>query len=185
MGIGSIKCWIWAIWQFSDTYYNGQITTQCPSSDCSGYNLWRIDELLQVIKSKVEARKLSEGVKIGDMRGSDTTYRRNPLSTASALMARDSSSGYCVYYKAEHYSTSYEKMDNVLAQREVLKKEGRCFLCLSNGRHVSQCTTDRQCREVNRWLIFYKSLTGLREHTKLASHGNQTADLSLMVMKCV
>ena len=53
----------------------------------------------------------------------------------------------CVYCRGEHYSTSYEKINTVPDRTEVLKKEGCCFLCLSNGHHASQCTSNKCCRK--------------------------------------
>ena len=56
----------------------------------------------------------------------------------------------CVYCKGEHYSASCEKVKEVATRKDVLRKEGRCFLCLTNGHRVSNCSSPRRCRRCGR-----------------------------------
>lgn len=56
----------------------------------------------------------------------------------------------CVYYKAEHFSASCEKVNTASAKVAVLKREGRCFLCLSSGHRASECSVNRRCRMCGR-----------------------------------
>lgn len=37
-------------------------------------------------------------------------------------------------------------VQDIRARAEVLRKEGRCFLCLSKGHCIYQCTSSRKCR---------------------------------------
>ena len=115
--------------------------------------VWDVEELLQVIKREVEAREISEGVKIHETKNIDSNKRNFP-PTASALVVRDSrSSGTkkcCVYCKGDHYSASCERVNSRVNRREVLMKEGRCFLCLSSGHRANQCNSTRRCRKCNR-----------------------------------
>ena len=72
-------------------------------------DVWHMDELLRVVKEEVEARDLSDSMKICESRGPDNPPRRLILPTASALLIRDSNTNrkpQCVYCKAEHYSAS-------------------------------------------------------------------------------
>lgn len=56
----------------------------------------------------------------------------------------------CVYCKAEHFSASCEKVNSceqvntVSTRMAVLKREGRCFLCLSSGHRVSEFSVNRR-----------------------------------------
>ena len=38
----------------------------------------------------------------------------------------------------------------LIPRKELLKKKGRCFLCLSNGHRVSHCTSNKRCRKCGR-----------------------------------
>ena len=45
---------------------------------------------------------------------------------------------------------SCEKINTIPARVAVLKREGCCFLCLSNGHRVSECSVNRRCRKCRR-----------------------------------
>ena len=115
-------------------------------------DVWDMDELLQVIKSEVEARELSEGIKVCELKKSEGANRRPPIPTASALVVREDNPSRikCVYCRGDHYSASCEKINAVSARKKILKKEGRCFLCLSNGHRVSHCSSNKRCRKCGR-----------------------------------
>ena len=115
-------------------------------------DVWDMDELLQVIKSEVEARELSKGIKVCELKKSEGVNRRPPIPTASALVVREDNPSRikCVYCRGDHYSASCEKINVVPARKEILKKEGRCFLCLSNGHRVSHCSSNKRCRKCGR-----------------------------------
>jgi len=55
----------------------------------------------------------------------------------------------CAYCKEEHYSAACLKFSTPEARKEILMKEGRCFLCLETGHRVSQCSSVRRCRKCN------------------------------------
>lgn len=111
-----------------------------------------MDELLEVIKNEVEARELSESMKIFDSKPLDHQKRLPPPTAAALLVQEDKSKRkmQCVYCKAEHFSASCEKVKTVPARVVVLKREGRCFLCLSSGHRVAECSVNRRCRKCGR-----------------------------------
>ena len=80
-----------------------------------------------MIKSEVEARELSEGIKISDSKNTETP-RKGTLPT-TAFITRDGGSNErgCVYCKADHYSASCPKISEVAKCRNSMKKE--CFFC--------------------------------------------------------
>ena len=54
----------------------------------SARDVWEVDELLHVMKSKVEAREISETVAATDSKQPDTS-RRSIQTTASALVVTE------------------------------------------------------------------------------------------------
>ena len=67
-----------------------------------------------------------------------------------ALLIRHANSNrkpQCVYCKAEHYSASCETVNTVPARIEILKKGGRCFICLASGHRAAQCNSSKRCRK--------------------------------------
>ncbi|XP_065909767.1 uncharacterized protein [Dysidea avara] len=115
-------------------------------------DVWVVDELLEVIKNEVEAREMSESMKFFDTRNMDQQKRLPPPTAASLLVQEDKSKRkvQCIFCKAEHYSASCEKINTISGRVAVLKREGRCFLCLSNGHRVSECSVNRRCRKCGR-----------------------------------
>ena len=107
--------------------------------------VWEVEEMLTVIKSEVEAREISDTVKVTEQK--QVTPRRVPPPTASALLVIEGGGSKisCVYCKGEHYSAACEKVKEPVAQADSLRKDGRCFLCLGKGHKVVQCTSTRRC----------------------------------------
>ena len=116
---------------------------------------WEIQELLEVIKAEVEAREISETIRINEKRPTDTFVNRrfNPPSAAALVSQnRHGNNGgiKCVFCKESHYSASCTKVQDVQVRKDTLRREGRCFACLSVGHKVGQCTSSRRCRNCNR-----------------------------------
>ena len=111
-------------------------------------DVWDVNELLHVIKGEVEAHELSDTVKVHDWRGQEAPTRRTVFpSTATPLVTENLPHKIqCVYCRANHYFAVCDKLTTCQLQRDILLREGHCFLCLSVGYHASQCSTSRRCR---------------------------------------
>ena len=112
-------------------------------------DVWKVEELLTVIKAKVEVREISNTVKVTEQK--PITPRRGTQPTASAFVVTEGGNNKvsCVYCKAKHFSASCEAITDVIARLDILHKKGRCFLCLSRGHRVSNCTSTQRCRKCN------------------------------------
>ena len=119
-------------------------------------SVWKIDGILEIIKQEVEAREMSEGVKVQEERSSKQTgfqQPRNPKhsTTSSFLIAKReqmnrTTQTRCVYCNELHYSASCEKVVNPRDRRNILIEAKRCFKCLFPGHQVKDCTNSRNCR---------------------------------------
>ena len=113
-------------------------------------DVWKAGELLQVIKCEVEACELSDTVRVSEGRtellpGTGRQYRG---ITSSFLVREQGPRGRsCLYCKGEHLLASCEVVKDVPARREVLKKDGRCFVCLAMGHHARQCHSAKRCHK--------------------------------------
>ena len=77
--------------------------------------------------------------------------RFNPPSAAAlTAQARPGGGVTCIFCKEGHYSASCTKVQDVQLRKELLRRERRCFSCLSVGHKVSHCTSSRRCRNCNR-----------------------------------
>ena len=75
--------------------------------------VWKIDNLLGVIKQEVEAREACEGTRLKPHVRQNTTPHTNH-STASTFVTNGVGI-QCVYCKGQHYSASCDKVQDVKA----------------------------------------------------------------------
>lgn len=116
-------------------------------------DMWNIKELLQIMKGEVEAREISDGMKANERRSTEPNQRGFNLGTASSLVTRDQGSGKeknCVFCGENHYSASCEKISEIAGHKDSLKRDGRCFVCLSKEHWAAQCHSTKRCHKCNK-----------------------------------
>ena len=117
-------------------------------------DVWEINELLKVIQAEVEAREMSDTMKIQKRKGTETTFtpkRGFSPGTANSLFARsgDGSGIRCAFCNGEHYSeTKFRK--EIQTRKNILIRDKRCFWCLSVGHRANQCPRKKKCRVCDR-----------------------------------
>ena len=118
-------------------------------------SVWQIEGLLETIKEEVEAREISESVRITEDRNpKPSMYPNKPLrySTANSLVTRNDfttrrpSQLRCVYCSGPHYSASCERVTSPSDRRNALIDSKRCFKCLSTEHKLKKCKVQRNCR---------------------------------------
>ena len=123
--------------------------------------IWSMNELLELLEREVEAREIGEAAKVSETTSQARSHASNPnnwnqntRSTASVLFnesERRNSNIRCVYCKGEHYSASCNKVEDINDRKQMLKTQGRCFLCLRPNHRVRNCNnTTRNCRRCNK-----------------------------------
>ena len=110
---------------------------------CTTQDVWKIDALLDIILKEVEARELSDSVKVSDP---DPRKPRTPSAQALATQGVPGKSITCVYCREHHYSASCDRITNPNERKEVLKRDRRCFVCLGKNHRSAQCDPKRRCR---------------------------------------
>ena len=71
-------------------------------------------------------------------------YWKGPPS-ASSLFFKSDTKPTCTYYKQPHASNSCETVSNVQARRDILKKAGRCYVCLRKDHLSRECKSNVKC----------------------------------------
>ena len=89
-------------------------------------DIQEIDELLQVLRTEVEAREISDRVKVTEIRNpfppsQQPSQQKSTQSTASALVARETGSHnvFCAYCKENHYLASCGKVTRSSEHRDI------------------------------------------------------------------
>ena len=116
-------------------------------------DVWEIGALLDVIQREVEAREISDNVKVtSDNRKPPVLTRDKLPPSANTLMAQGSGTTpvnkglQCVYCAGNHYSASCDHVTDTNARKEILKRDRRCFVCLRRGHRNDQCQQNKSCR---------------------------------------
>ena len=118
-------------------------------------SVWQIEGLLETIKEEVEAREISESVRITEDRNpKPSMYPNKPprYSTANSLVTRNDFTTRrppqlrCVYCSGPHYSASCERVTSPSDRRNALIDSKRCFKCLSTEHKLKECKVQRNCR---------------------------------------
>ena len=115
-------------------------------------SVWKIEELLNVIKVEVEAReasemtmaKTSEGGK-SQSPGRESKFR-NQTPTANSLVSQQGGSFKikCAYCQNEHYSASCGVVRDTAQRRGILERDKRCFNCLRFDHDAKDCTNPKK-----------------------------------------
>ncbi|CAB3999470.1 Hypothetical predicted protein [Paramuricea clavata] len=87
---------------------------------------WFLDKLMTIFQQELEAR---ERANLQCLPSSNSSYQRNKPATATALFEglHDTT---CSYGQGQHLSANCKIVTNVAARRDILKRSGRCFVCL-------------------------------------------------------
>ena len=106
---------------------------------------WNLDELLKVFKTEVEAR---ERCHLMATTPSTTPERRPPKPTpisAATLLSPETHRITCTFCKNEHRSVDCDIVTSIRERREIVKKQGRCFICLKRAHIAKNCDSKRFC----------------------------------------
>ena len=107
---------------------------------------WSVASLLTAIEQEVTARERS-GMNVANQ---PTQHRdvRPSIATAMALMSGNPSSSQpvCCYCSHPHKSIDCESVVQAGARKQILKKSGRCFICLKKGHLSRECRSTGRCR---------------------------------------
>ena len=80
----------------------------------------------------------------------DPPFRRNKQHwkgppSASSLFSKSDSKPTCTYCKQPHSSNNCETVSNAQARRDILKKNGRCYVCLRKDHLSRECKSNVKC----------------------------------------
>ena len=117
-------------------------------------SVWKMDGILEITKQKVEAREISEGVKVQEERKQNMfqqlRHPKHPTTSSFFIGKRDQMSNTsqtrCVYCDDLHYSAFCTKVVDPRDRRNILIEAKRCFKCLYPDHNVKDCTSSKGCR---------------------------------------
>ena len=108
---------------------------------------WSMDKLMTLFRQELEAREranlqLPSPPKSGN--------QRNRLPSAAALHAAGQHDTTCSYCQGKHLSANCKTVTNVVARKDILKRSGRCFVCLKKNHISRECQSNNKCFKCGR-----------------------------------
>ena len=122
---------------------------------------WDLDRILEVFRSELEARELADGNNVNTVDQSSNKFPRGKgrkeVPTDAALLTKESKPT-CTYCRMDHASNDCKTVTNIAARKELLKRAGRCFICLKRNHISKDCTSRMKCLKC-----------GLRHHVSICT----------------
>ena len=111
---------------------------------------WKMDELMKVLKQEIESRELCNFVAKSTDKTDRWSKRDTGAFTAQSLVTGTKDDyNACVYCGKGHLSWKCNNVTDVESRKHMLRKQGRCFLCLRT-KHVARfCSSKYRCVKCN------------------------------------
>ena len=75
------------------------------------------------------------------------SYAKQGTASALLLGGKQKTVMVCTYCRQPDASENCQVFNTVQARKEVLKRNGNCFVCLRKGHHYRDCHSGAKCRE--------------------------------------
>ena len=118
---------------------------------------WELDRMMKIFERELDARERSAGVMTS--MNPRRSFQR-VLPTATALVTE--SLGTCVYCRQPHLSLHCETVVSPEQRKQILRRSGRCFVCLRRNHTCKNCRSTMNCA----------SCKG-RHHTSICQNGRR------------
>ena len=124
-------------------------------SRCIDKQEWDLDVILRAFDSEIEARERCELIGKNSSEPAITPVKsnfgrfvkgRSAPSTASALVTQSGEKSVsCTYCRQKHPSARCTTITDTRARRNLLKQQGRCFICLRRSHLARNCPSNSTC----------------------------------------
>ena len=117
-----------------------------------------LDALLKEVEQEIEARERAQATQATPNQQPKKPYRESQHTAATLLTGNSSAS--CCYCQQTHSADNCTVVSQVEDRKQILRKSGRCFVCLRRG-HISRSRS--KCSNCNG-----------RHHTSVCSNASST-----------
>ena len=116
------------------------------SRKVKGEEEWNLDSLLTVFEEELEARERASKSDSKPELSRDWKGTKKDTPTVAFLTSgNQTSKPTCTYCKGAHPSASCNVVTNIKARKEILKKTGRCYVCLRRNHVSRECNSTMKC----------------------------------------
>ena len=108
-----------------------------------GGTTWTLDQVLEYFNDELRAQENCASV--GMNKSNPYDKWKGGILTASGLCAEARSA--CIYCnKDDHFSSKCTTVSSHESRKAILRRKGRCFICLDSGHVAKDCTSTYVCR---------------------------------------
>ena len=104
---------------------------------------WELDSLMELIEQEIEARERADTSAI-----TSSTSRDSRRSTAATFVV-GSQRANCCYCRESHFPSACKSVTGVETRKQVLRREGRCYVCLKRNHLSRDCRSNTRCNQCN------------------------------------
>ena len=110
---------------------------------------WDVEKLMKIVDREVDARERSAASRTSNPNSTPAPKRPLPRAppTAAALMTSNVGPAHCAFCEQNHVSSSCTVVTDISARKEVLRKAGRCYVCLRKGHISRDCRSTGSCNK--------------------------------------
>ena len=112
---------------------------------------WDVDDVLRILQEEIESREMCQLM----TSALPPSKKDVPLSseadqyTAASLVAEAKSVRQCVFCNREHPPSRCSVVTDIQSRKSILRKKGRCFLCLQSSHISRNCKSTYRCVKCN------------------------------------
>ena len=105
---------------------------------------WGIDELVDIFKEELEARERASLLQGSSKDPPPKPPFKHRVPTVPSLFA-SGAGPTCTYCKKAHPSNSCSTVTDKNERKEILKRSGRCYICLKKNHVARECKSKMKC----------------------------------------
>ena len=102
---------------------------------------WDFNEVMQIMEQEVDARERS----FASTQQAQQPPRHPPSRPTATALNTEAAAIKCAFCDQDHRSHSCSVVTDIKARKDILRKSGRCYLCLRKGHLVRQCCSSSLC----------------------------------------
>ena len=104
---------------------------------------WEISDVLTTIDREVTIRE--RAISSSSVPDAHTTRKHKSPQTASALLNSTPRVNRCIYCNNDHLTNSCDTVKDVQARKDILRRAGRCYICLRRNHISKNCRSALKC----------------------------------------
>ena len=106
---------------------------------------WHLDIIMRVLENELEARERAVLHDESQLSAESQAFPNFQMRTTTSALFTKHSRPTCTYCKQSHPSNSCKMVTNPAARKNILMKQGRCFVCLRKDHLSKNCPSKHEC----------------------------------------